>query len=236
MKRLFLLVSAVWALSACDEKAAPQAFTPEIASFSNEFEFDPLRGPVKEFTQTLFDEHDKAIKEVRARLSNEGCFDLIALDNREENTGGAWLLDANYYLDSETHEKRLRLQGKCQLAEMVSEGMKWEMDDNGFIVTSMGKKTTTSYRYDSEGFPLGKTTTAKDARYAVTLTPSADSRQKLNYSAVLVSDDNPVGSVQQTCEYDDYYNPTRCEQQMVDNSVQPPLTYHYTIKNTIEYY
>ncbi len=51
----------------CAEK--PEAFTPEMASFSNEFEFDPLRGPVKDFSQTLFDEHDEVVKRVSASLS-----------------------------------------------------------------------------------------------------------------------------------------------------------------------
>lgn len=95
-KRLLLLL-AVGALSACDEKGAPQAFTPEMASFSNEFEFDPLRGPVKAFSQTLYDEHDQVVKWVKGRLSSEGCFDLLAFEDRENKTGAALVLDANYY-------------------------------------------------------------------------------------------------------------------------------------------
>lgn len=47
MKRLYWLIPAALLLTACDRKSAPDAFTPEMASFSNEFEFDPLRGPVK---------------------------------------------------------------------------------------------------------------------------------------------------------------------------------------------
>ncbi|STV89507.1 lipoprotein [Klebsiella michiganensis] len=122
MKKRLLLLLAVGALSACDEKGAPQAFTPEMASFSNEFEFDPLRGPVKAFSQTLYDEHDQVVKWVKGRLSSEGCFDLLAFEDRENKTGAALVLDANYYLDAQSHEKRLRLQGKCQLAEMPSRG------------------------------------------------------------------------------------------------------------------
>ncbi|WP_315865605.1 YnfC family lipoprotein, partial [Klebsiella pneumoniae] len=41
-------------------------------------------------------------------------------------TGATLLLDANYYVDGRTHEKRLRLQGKCQLAEMPAAGVSWE--------------------------------------------------------------------------------------------------------------
>ncbi|GKQ18331.1 hypothetical protein NUBL21980_15480 [Klebsiella michiganensis] len=89
MKKRLLLLLAVGALSACDEKGAPQAFTPEMASFSNEFEFDPLRGPVKAFSQTLYDEHDQVVKWVKGRLSSEGCFDLLAFEDRENKTGAA---------------------------------------------------------------------------------------------------------------------------------------------------
>lgn len=236
MNKLFLLVLAAVALSACDNKSAPQAFTPEMASFSNEFEFDPLRGPVKDFSQTLLDEHDEVVKQVSGRLSSEGCFDLLAFQDRENNTGATLLLDANYYLDAQTREKRLRLQGKCQLAEMPSAGMSLETDDNGFVVTARGKETTASYRYDDEGYPLGKTTTAKDQRFTVVSTPAADPRKKLDYTAVSTFNDRELGSVRQTCDYDGHDNPVKCELQVVDESVQPPLTRRYTIKNSIEYY
>ncbi len=236
MKKLFLLILAVGGLSACDEKGAPHAYTPEMASFSNEFEFDPLRGPVKEFSQTLYDEHDEVVKWVKGRLSSEGCFDLLAFEDLENKTGAALVLDANYYLDAQSHEKRLRLQGKCQLAEMPSTGVSWETDDNGFVVTARGKESTATYRYDSEGYPLGKTTTAKGERFTVSSTPSADPRKKMDYTAVSIFNDRTLGNVSQTCDYDSHDNPVSCELQVVDDSVQPSLTRHYTIKSTIEYY
>ena len=236
MKKRFLLLLAVGALSACDEKGAPQAFTPEMASCSNEFEFDPLRGPVKEFSQTLYDEHDEVVKWVKGRLSSEGCFDLLAFEDLENKTGAALVLDANYYLDAQSQEKRLRLQGKCQLAEMPSAGVSWETDDNGFVVTARGKESTATYRYDSEGYPLGKTTTAKGERFTVSSTPSSDPRKKMDYTAVSIFNDRTLGNVSQTCDYDDHDNPVSCELKVVDDSVQPALIRHYTIKSTIDYY
>jgi hypothetical protein len=71
-EKIVLLILAALLLTACDPKSAPEAFTPEMASFSNEFEFDPLRGPVKDFSQTLLDEHDVVVKKVSAQLSKEG--------------------------------------------------------------------------------------------------------------------------------------------------------------------
>ncbi|MDZ7034275.1 YnfC family lipoprotein, partial [Escherichia coli] len=51
-------------LTGCDRTEVTLSFTPEMASFSNEFDFDPLRGPVKDFTQTLMDEQGKVTKRV----------------------------------------------------------------------------------------------------------------------------------------------------------------------------
>lgn len=236
MKKRFLLLLAIGGLSACDKKDAPQAFTPEMASFSNEFEFDPLRGPVKAFSQTLYDEHDQVVKWVKGRLSREGCFDLLAFEDRQNKTGAALVLNANYYLDAQSHEKRLRLQGKCQLAEMPSVGLSWETDNNGFVVAARGKESTATYRYDTEGYPLGKTTTAQGERFTVISTPSSDPRKKMDYRAVSTFNDRTLGNVSQTCDYDDYDNPVSCALQVVDDSVQPSLTRHYTIKSSIEYY
>ncbi len=49
-------------LTGCDRTEVTLSFTPEMASFSNEFDFDPLRGPVKDFTQTLMDEQGEVTK------------------------------------------------------------------------------------------------------------------------------------------------------------------------------
>lgn len=150
--------------------------------------------------------------------------------------GAALVLDANYYLDAQSHEKRLRVQGKCQLAEMPSAGVSWETDEHGFVVTARGKESTATYRYDREGYPLGKTTTAKGERFTVASTPSSDPRKKMDYTAVSTFNDRTLGNVSQTCDYDRHDNPVSCELQVVDDSVQPSLTRHYTIKSTIEYY
>ncbi len=62
----------------------------------------------------------------------KAVFDSLELLDLENNTVVALVLDANYYRDAETLEKRVRLQGKCQLAELPSAGVSWETDDNGF--------------------------------------------------------------------------------------------------------
>ena len=236
MKKVILLVSVMALLSGCEKNDPPAAFTPEMASFSNEFDFDPLRGPVKDFSQTLLNQKGEVAKRVSAQVSPEGCFDMLEFHNIEEDTGALLVLNANYYLDGVTHEKRVRLQGKCQLAEFPSAGVTWETDDNGFVVKALGKESEVDYRYDAEGYPLGKTSTVKDTTLSIISTPSLDGRKKLDYTSVSLLNKQPIGNVTQSCDYDSYDNPVSCDLVIVDESVKPATTQRYTIKNTIEYY
>ncbi len=100
-------------LAGCDNPKSLESFTPEMASFSNEFDFDPLRGPVKDFSQTLMSENGEVAKQVTGTLSQEGCFDTLELHDLENNTGLALVLDANYYRDAQTLEKKVQLQGSA---------------------------------------------------------------------------------------------------------------------------
>lgn len=236
MKKVILLVSVMALLSGCEKNDSPAAFTPEMASFSNEFDFDPLRGPVKDFSQTLLNQKGEVAKRVSAQVSPEGCFDMLEFHNIEEDTGALLVLNANYYLDGVTHEKRVRLQGKCQLADFPSAGVTWETDDNGFVVKALGKESEVDYRYDAEGYPLGKTSTVKDTTLSIISTPSQDARKKLDYTSVSLLNKQPIGNVTQSCDYDSYDNPVSCDLVIVDESVKPATTQRYTIKNTIEYY
>lgn len=122
MKKYAAIMLLAATLVGCDNSSAPLSFTPEMASFSNEFDFDPLRGPVKDFTQTLFNEKGEVSKRVTGTVSTEGCFDTLELHDLEANTSVALVLDANYYLDAETQQRKVKLQGKCQLAELPSAG------------------------------------------------------------------------------------------------------------------
>lgn len=236
VKKMILLAALTATLAGCDNAKAPVAFTPEMASFSNEFDFDPLRGPVKDFSQTLLNDKGEVAKRVAGTLSKEGCFDSLELHDIENNTGLALVLDANFYLDAQTREKRLRLQGKCQLAEFPSAGVSWDTDDKGFVVTARGKDLQVDYRYDAEGYPLGKSTTSKEMTLSVVAKPSADKRKKLDYTAVSVLNEKPLGNVKQSCEYDRHDNPVSCNLLIVDDSVSPAVEHNFTIKNSINYY
>ena len=61
-------------------------------------------------------------------------------------------------------------------------------------------------------------------------------RNSFHAISQMTFNDRTLGTVRQTCDYDDHDNPLSCELQVIDESVQPPLTRHYTIKNRIDYY
>ena len=236
MKPQILIIALTAALSGCDNSQGPIAYTPEMASFSNEFDFDPLRGPVKDFSQTLLNDKGEVTRRISATLSEEGCFDSLEFHDLDANTGAALVLDANYYLEADSGEKRVKLQGKCQLAELPAIGLLYDTDDNGFVVAARSKETTINYRYDEEGYPLGKKTQAKASTLAVEAKAPPDKRKKLDYQSVSTLNDKAITRATQACKYDSYFNPVSCTLDITDESVAPPSLQHFTIKNTIEYY
>ncbi|HIC2038622.1 YnfC family lipoprotein [Enterobacter soli] len=236
VKKYAVMTLLATALVGCDNASAPLSFSPEMASFSNEFDFDPLRGPVKDFTQTLLNDKGEVSKRVTGTVSTEGCFDTLELHDLEANTGVALVLDANYYLDAETQQRKVKLQGKCQLAELPAAGVTWDTDDNGFVVAAHGKEMEVKYRYDAEGYPLGKTTVSGEQHLSVQATPSKDVRKKLDYTAISLLNDKPLGHVKQSCDYDRHNNPVTCQLLITDDSVKPAVERKYTIKNSIDYY
>ncbi|SQC14291.1 lipoprotein ynfC [Klebsiella pneumoniae] len=46
----------------------------------------------------------------------------------------------------------------------------------------------------------------------------------MDYTAISTFNERTLGTVRQTCDYDDHDNPLSCELQVIDESVQPPLT------------
>ena len=147
----------------------------------------------------------------------------------------ALVLDANYYLDAETQQRKVKLQGKCQLAELPSAGVTWDTDDNGFVVAAHGKEMEVKYRYDADGYPLGKTTVSGSASVRPVDAVERPA-QRMDYSAVSMLNDKPLGNVTQSCDYDRHNNPVSCDLTITDDSVKPAVEHKYTIKNTIEYY
>lgn len=236
VKKIIILSALVASLTGCDNQEAPLTYTPEMASFSNEFDFDPLRGPVKDFSQTLMNEKGEVIKRVAGKVSEQGCFDMLEFHDLENNTGASLILDANYYLDAVSREKRVKLQGKCQLAELPAAEIAYDTDDNGFVSAARGKDVDVEYRYDGDGYPTGKTTKAKDSTLVVEAKAGVDEKKKLDYTAISTLNGKAIAQVKQSCDYDGHFNPLSCKLDITDESVTPSKTESYSIENTIDYY
>ncbi|EOI5730114.1 YnfC family lipoprotein [Cronobacter malonaticus] len=235
MKNYVTVMMVSLVLTGCDKPDALAPFSPEMASFSSEFNFDPLRGPVKNFTQKLINDSGEVETEVNGTLSQEGCFETLNYSDKPSNSHLALVLDANYYLDAISREKRIRLQGKCQLAELPSVGMIYETNDREFVVKGHTPDVSTIYRYDDEGYPLGKTSKAKDAELATVATPS-DKRKKHDYTSVTTLNSKVIDTAKQSCEYDRHLNPSSCVLEITDASATPPVVHKFTIQNEINYY
>lgn len=231
---LMLLSGTV--LSACDDgtyKAAP--WTPEMASFANEFDFDPLRGPVRQFRQTLLNDNGEVRKMVTGKLDPQGCFEALEFHDIDNNTGAALVREDNALLDAFTKEPRISLDERCQLAQLPAVGLVYETDARGFVTGAKSADVKVTYRYDNDGYPVGKITHAGEDTFAVS-TSATRWDKKLNGQTINVLNGKTVTTISQSCDYDERYNPLTCVLEVRDRTEKPPTVAHYVIRNNIEYY
>ena len=79
VKKQTLLGFLCVVLVGCDNAKGLVSFTPEMASFSNEFDFDPLRGPVKDFSQTLLNSDIICCPKVMRKASTDHQRQIFSL-------------------------------------------------------------------------------------------------------------------------------------------------------------
>ncbi len=223
-------------LAGCDDNQPPQALTPEMASFSNEFDFDPVSGPVKTLTEMLLNEEGKVERRFHATLSREGCFNTLDMHDVTRNTDSSLLLDANYYVDTITQDKLIRLQGKCQLESIPAVGVTYQTNDNDFITGVESNNLSITYSYAQNGFPLGRVTKRGDHTLEIRNFPDKDTRKLLDYHTETWVNGKQVSKTVQACDYDSHNNPTTCEIETTDITAKPETQTRYTVKYEIEYY
>ncbi|WP_139343456.1 YnfC family lipoprotein, partial [Escherichia coli] len=81
------------------------------------------------------------------------------------------------------------------LAELAAAGVSWETDDDGFVIEGSSKQMQREYRYEEQGYPLGKTTKSNDKTLSVSATASTDPIKKGEYTAVTLLNNQRVGNV-----------------------------------------
>lgn len=55
----------------------------------------------------------------------------------------------------------------------------------------------------------------------------------MDYSAVSLLNDKPLGNVKQSCDYDRHNNPVSCDLTITDDSVKPAVERKYSIKTPL---
>ncbi len=68
-----LLTLLCMILAGCDNPKSLESLRRKFTSFRTNLIFDPLRGPAKDFSQTLMSENGEVAKQVTGTLSQEGC-------------------------------------------------------------------------------------------------------------------------------------------------------------------
>ncbi len=158
------------------------------------------------------DEQGEVTKRVSGTLSEEGCFDSLELLDLENNTVVALVLDANYYRDvAETLEKRVRLQGKCRLTELPSAGVSWETSGHGWWLKPAANKCRWNIAMMIRVIRWVKPRKVTTKHYLSAPRHQRIRSKKLDYTAVTLLNNQRVGNVKQSCEYDSHANPVDCQ-------------------------
>lgn len=217
----------------CDNASPQTHYSPEMASFANEFDFDPLSGPVKSFTQTVLTSAGIAERRVIARLSRQGCFESLALENYGDETQAILVLDGNFYRDAHDNEPRIRTQGTCQLGAIPATGLTYTTDNADYVVGASAPEVEIAYQYDKDGFPFGRTVRHEQDTVIIHSKPLKNAQGKLDYQSRQSLNGIIVTEATQRCQYDNYLNPQSCE--LTITPLNKPAT-RYTIENSIDYY
>ncbi|BDH45800.1 UPF0257 lipoprotein YnfC [Salmonella enterica subsp. enterica serovar Choleraesuis] len=237
MKHIVLPVTAAalvaGLLGGCDNQKPDTQFSPEMASFANEFDFDPLLGPVKSFTQTVITSGGSVDRRVSATLSPQGCIETLSLEDFTRDSEASLVLDGNFYRDAQSNEPRISTQGTCQLADIPATGLRYITNDSDFIIGASAKDLEIAYSYDKEGFPIGRIARQANDVLTTESQPLKDAKGKLDYQATMKENDRLLSRAEQRCEYDRHRNPTSCSL-VIEPAGKAAIK--YSIENTIDYY
>lgn len=221
-------------LVGCDDgNSRSDIWSPQMASFASEFDFDPLRGPVRDFSETVIDSQGETVRHVSARLSRDGCFDSLEFHDLNNDRHASLQRQADMLVDADSGALRVLLQGHCQLGALPSESIDYRQDRRGFVTSAHGPRLTIQYRYDEQGYPLGSIVHENGERRVQTLSVGGGDR-KADYRLVSERNGRQIAATRQRCDYDSFGNPTTCR--VVSRDLRTGVGERYIITNRIGYY
>jgi hypothetical protein len=232
-RRLLGCALALFAVGCDDGHSRSDDWSPQMSSFANEFNFDPLRGPVRAFSETVVDQNGETVRHVSARLSREGCFNSLEFHDLQNDSNASLQRQEDMMVDADSGVLRVLLQGHCQLGSLPDASVDYRQDRRGFVTSVQGPQVAIHYRYDEEGYPLGNIARENGERTAVRIA-AGESGRKPDYTAVSERNGREIATTHQRCDYDGRGNPTTCR--LTSRDLISGVEQRYIISNSIGYY
>ncbi len=234
MKRGLLGCALALLVVGCDERhSQSDGWSPQMSSFANEFDFDPLRGPVRDFSETVIDQNGEAVRHVSARLSRDGCFNSLEFHDLKNDSSASLQRQNDMLVDADSGILRVLLQGHCQLGSLPDASVDYRQDRRGYVTSAKGPRVAIRYRYDEEGYPLGKSAQENGERSVLRII-AGEPGHKPDYTTVSERNGRKIATTRQRCSYDARGNPTACR--VMSRDLTTGAEQHYIISNSIGYY
>lgn len=196
----------------------PEPFNPAMASFSNELEFDALRGPVKSFEQALYDDQDNAVMLAKGEFDRQGC--LTHYEKLDAVNNGKIKLERNVQNNTLVslydNSRVIQLNDRCQVVGADNSGdasKEYIYDGRGFLVKVKGRKDAWVYKeyfYTAEGMPKSIVYYGDENDFLITTEPKKKLSESWDFITEGLDEGKPVFQSVKKCVYDERYNPRVC--------------------------
>ncbi|CQJ50945.1 YnfC family lipoprotein [Yersinia enterocolitica] len=237
MKRIISVCTLIVALSACDRNNESLVFTPNVASISNIFGLDPLHGPVKSLSQKMLDANGNVISEAHANIDEKGCFTSIKVRTPISEIDTDYVKDGNFYINSNTKERKLILNEKCNITQTMNGDVKALLNDKGFVTDvkiSESGKIRKHYEYDESGYPILDVSYEENFVNKIVTEFDAKAINPFNYETKTYINDKLEVSTIRECTIDSHGNPVSCK--IKDIYPDGRVTEVYSAMYNTEYY
>ncbi|WP_058913224.1 YnfC family lipoprotein [Entomohabitans teleogrylli] len=194
-----------------------EPFNPIMASFSNELDFDALRGQVKSFEQAMYNDQNKPVMYAKASFDQKGCLNSYEKVDSINNGKIKLVRDVktNRLISNYDASRVISLNSDCQIVQVSGEGKepKQYIYDKGFLVKVKGARDAWVYKeyfYTAEGMPKSIVFYGDERDFLLIQEPKKKLSDGWDYITEGFDEGKPVYQSVKKCSYDAKSNPTEC--------------------------
>ncbi|BDH44917.1 UPF0257 lipoprotein YnfC [Salmonella enterica subsp. enterica serovar Choleraesuis] len=225
----------------CHAQTVPP-FSPIMSSFSNELDFDALRGHVRRFEQTLYDQNQLPLMVARGEFDAGGCLTRYQrVDNVNQQQITLVRDESNRALVAlENPAQQIHLTDKCQIASTEGKDdihrqyiyqknllVKVKDAHDGYVYKE--------YFYTPEAMPKIVVWYSDDSDVLMLTEPKKRLSDPWDFVTQGYDNGHPVYQAFKKCHYDNYANPTGCAL-IIDNQGGAAGQTVQEIRYSISYY